>query len=253
MIYKFDHIGITVPSLSEARGQLEGVHPCLHAQQGIAVQAALSEVSIHKPKQLNISLHGRKHNISIELIEYPRVSKREGSIFPWCYDPEEPAGLPSLKKAVREHIDRSLRGYRFADIVSLLAAHPVFNAVVVPVEDLAAEESFWKELRFKTIHSDGEVVVLGLKSLVPPAETHYLILFGVDYALRYHTDLEGINEIALLCNSCSADLEAFPQDVFRTSVDTLLVGDREISLGYLRSPAGVLAELFSVRVALGER
>jgi hypothetical protein len=254
MIYKLDHIGITVRSLADAQNQIENIHPCFHSQLGIEVREALSEVSIHKPEQLSISLHKKKNNISIELIEYPRVSEKTGSMFPWWYDSSQPPGdLKDLKDAVREQVDRSLRGYGFADIVSLLAAHEVFNAVVIPVEDLAAEERFWEELRFKKIHADDEAVILGLQSLVPPAERHYIILYRVDYAIRYHTDVEGINEIALLCNSCSADLRTFPQDVFKSAVDTLLVDGKEIDLGYLRSPSGVLAELFSVRFVANER
>lgn len=250
MIYKLDHIGITVQSLAEARDQLESVHPCFHAQYGIEVRDALTEVSIHKPERLSISLHRKKGNISIELIEYPQVSPKEGSVFPWWYDPAEPPGhLAALKDAVREQVDRSRQGYGFADLVALMATQPVLNAVVIPVADLAAEERFWAELRFKTLHADDEVVILSLKSLIPPAEIEYLILYKVDYAIRYHTDLEGINEIALLCNSCSAGLRDFPQDVFKSSVDVLLVDGKEISLGYLRSPSGVLAELFSVRLA----
>jgi hypothetical protein len=250
MIYKLDHIGITVESLSEAQRRLESVHPCFHTQRGIGVRDALTEVSIHKPERLSISLHRKQDNISIELIEYPRLAKKTGSMLPWWVDPAElPGSLESLKRAVREQIERSLRGYSFADIVSLLETHTVFNAVVVPVEDLSAEGRFWEELRFKTLHADGEMVILGLKSLVPPGQSDYIILYQVDYAMRYHTDLEGINEIALLCNSCSADLKAFPQDVFKSTVDTFHVDGKEIDLGYLRSPSGVLAELFSVRLA----
>jgi hypothetical protein len=249
MIYKLDHLGITVQSLPEAQTQIEGIHPCFHAQYGIEVRQALSEVSIHKPKRLNISLHKKKNNVSIELIEYPRISKRDGSIFPWWYDSDEPPGyLEALKHAVRERCERPAHEVPFAEIASLLAAHPVLNAVLIPVEDLAAEERFWQDLRFKKIHADAEMVVLSLKSLVPPAENGYLVLYKVDYAVRYHTDVEGINEIALLCNSCSADLRAFPQDVFKSSVDTLRVDGKEIDLGYLRSPSGILAELFSVRL-----
>lgn len=246
MIYKLDHIGITVPSLAEARGQLDGVHPCFHVQHGLEARNALREVSIHQPRQLDISLHRKKDNISIELIEYPRVSRKTGSMFPWWYDPAEPLG--DLKEDVRAQIDRSLDGYGFSDLVSLMASQPVFNAVVVPARDLAAEERFWTALRFRTIHAEEEMRVLGLRSLVPPAGLGYLLLFQVDYTVPYHTDLEGLNEIALLCSSCSAGLRDFPQDVFRSSVDTLLVDGKEISLGYLRSPSGVLAELFSVRI-----
>jgi hypothetical protein len=254
MIYKLDHIGITVRSLSEAQNQIENIHPCFHSQHGIEVREALSEVSIHKPERLSISLHKKKNDISIELIEYPRMSKKTGSLFPWWYDSARPPGdLKGLKDAVREQVDRSLGGYCFADIASLLAAHRAFNAVVIPVEDLAAEERFWAEFRFKKIHADDDVVILGLRSLVPPAESHYLILYRVDYAIQYHTDVEGINEIALLCSSCSADLRAFPQDVFKSAVDKLLVDGKEIDLGYLRSPSGVLAELFSVRLVAHER
>lgn len=251
MIYKLDHIGITVESLSEARRQLEGVHPCFHSQHGMGIRDALTEVSLHRPERFSISLHRKQNNIDIELIEYPRLSKRTGSMFPWRLDPAElPGALDDLKRAVREQIERSLDGYTFADIVALLAAHTVFNAMVVPVEDLAAEERFWQGLRFKTLHADGEVVILGLKSLVPPGQSDYIILHKVDYAIPYHTDVEGINEIALLCNSCTADLKAFPQDVFKSTVDRFLVDGKAVDLGYLRSPSGVLAELFSVRLAV---
>ncbi len=247
MIYKLDHIGITVRSLREAREQIEGIHPCFHAQHGIEVREALKEVSIHRPDRLSISLHRKKKDISIELIEYPQVSEKKGSMLPWRYDPA--GSLESLKDAIREQIDRSLHGWSFADIASLLAAHAEFNAVVIPVEDLAAEERFWEGLRFRKVHSDGEVAVLGLKSLIPPGQSDYIILFKVDFEMQYHTDMEGLNEVALLCHSCSADLKAFPQDVFKSSVGTLSVDGKEIDLGYLRSPSGVLAELLSVRLA----
>lgn len=250
MIYKLDHIGITVESLAEARRRLDGVHPCFHAQHGMGVRDALIEVSLHRPERLSISLHRKQNNIDIELIEYPRLSKKTGSMFPWRLDPAElPGSLNVLKRAVREQIERSLGGYTFEDIVALLETHTVFNAMVVPVEDLAAEERFWQGLRFKTLHADGEMVILGLKSLVPPGQSDYILLYKVDYAIPYHTDLEGINEIALLCNSCSADLKAFPQDVFKSTVDRFLVDGKAVDLGYLRSPSGVLAELFSVRLA----
>jgi len=41
----------------------------------------------------------------------------------------------------------------------------------------------------------------------------------------------------------------FPGAVFECSVDTLVVDGKSIDLGYLRSPSGVLVELFSVRLA----
>jgi hypothetical protein len=254
MIYKFDHIGITVRSLSEAREQIETIHPCFHSQYAIEVREALKEVSIHKPDRLSISLHRRNKDISIELIEYPRVSAKSGSLLPWWYDVEGPSGyLKSLKDAVREKLDRSLDGYSFADIAALLTEHAEFNAVVIPVKDLSAEERFWEGLRFKKIHSDSELTILTLKSLIPPAQDHYIILYKVDFGMQYHTDMEGINEVALLCHSCSADLRAFPQDVFKSSVDAFLVDGKEVDLGYLRSPSGVLAELLSVRLAVHER
>ena len=248
MIYKLDHIGITVRSLSEARERIESIQPCFHAQHGIEVRDALREVSIHNPDRLSISLHRKDRDIGIELIEYPRVSKKKGSMLPWRYD-----GPDGSKAAIREQIGRSLDGWSFADIAALLASHGEFNAVVIPVEDLAAEERFWEGLRFRRVHSDGEMVVLGLKSLIPPAQSDYIILFQVDFATPYHTDLEGINEVALLCHSCAADLKAFPQHVFKSAVDTFRVDGKEIDLGYLRSPSGVLAELLSVRLAAHER
>ena len=250
MIYRFDHIGITVPSLSEAAQRLESLHPCFHAQHGVEVREALREVSLHKPERLSISLHRRRDSLDIELIEYPLVSPKAGSILPWCYSPgERPDHLDSLKGAVRAQVDRSRDGYSFADIASLLATSVVFNAVVIPVETLSAEARFWEALRFTAIHSDDELAILRLESLLPPAQSHYVLLFRAGYAGRYHTDLEGINEIALLCDSCRPSLRAFPQSAFRSTVDTLLVNDRQIDLGYLRSPSGVLVELFSVRLA----
>jgi hypothetical protein len=250
MIYRFDHIGITVASLAEAQRQLGGRHPCVHAQHGIEARAALRDVSIHRPERLSISLHRRARDIDIELIEYPRVSSKPGSIVPWCYS----AGglgddLPTLKRAAREYVDRSLAGYAFQDVVSRLATQRAFNAVVIAVEDLAAEERFWHALRFTTTHADGEVVILSLRSVVPPVQDRHIVLLRVPHATAYHTDLEGINEIALLCSSCSADLRAFPGAVFECSVDTFVVDGKSIDLGYLRSPSGVLVELFSVRLA----
>ncbi|HTU47164.1 MAG TPA: hypothetical protein VMF91_19030 [Bryobacteraceae bacterium] len=254
MVYKFDHIGITVRSLMEAQEQIERIHPCFHVQSGIEVRNALKEVSIHNPDRLSISLHRREKHISIELIEYPRVSTKNGSILPCCYDAETPSGyLESFKDAVRKKLDRSLDGYSFADIAGLLAEHAEFNAVVIPVEDLPAEEHFWQSLRFKQIYSDSELVILTLKSLIPPAQDDYIVLYKVDFRMQYYTDMEGINEVALLCHSCSADLKAFPQHVFKSSVDTLLVDGKQVELGYLRSPSGVLAELLSVRLAIHDR
>jgi hypothetical protein len=250
MIYRLDHIGITVRSLAEAQVQLEALHPCFHSQHGIAARNALREVSIHLPDRLSISLHGKGSAIGIELIEYPVVSERAGSPLPWRYDPDGPAGPPeSLKAALREQLERSLPGFRFADLVSLVALQPRWNAVVVPVEDLAAEEEFWAALRFERVHADGDLVILGLRSLVPPRGVGYLVLFKVDFPLRYHTDLEGVNEIALLCDSCAGSLRRFPvEGAWRSSVDTVLVDGKQIDLGYLRSPSGVLAELFSVKL-----
>jgi len=254
MVYKFDHIGITVRSLMEAQERIAKVHPCFHAQNSIEARNALKEVSIHKPDRLSISLHRREKHISIELIEYPLVSKKSGSILPCWYDAEAPSGyLKSLKNAIRKQFYLSLDGYSFADIASLLAEHAEFNAVVIPVEDLSAEEHFWQGLRFKQIYSDSELVILTLKSLIPPAQDDYIVLYKVDFRMQYYTDMEGINEVALLCHSCSADLKAFPQDVFKSSVDTLLVDGKKVELGYLRSPSGVLAELLSVRLAIHER
>jgi hypothetical protein len=41
--------------------------------------------------------------------------------------------------------------------------------------------------------------------------------------------------------------------VFKSSVDAFFVDGKEVDLGYLRSPSGVLAELLSVRLAVHER
>jgi|SRR5580693_33946 hypothetical protein len=254
MIYRLDHIGITVQSLAGARSQLESFHPCFHAQHGIEVRNALREVSLHRPARLSISLHGKTNPIGIELIEYPRVSARMGSPLPWWYDPEAPPNtLPRLKAALREQLERSLAEPGLPGLVALLTRRPLFNAVVVPVADLAAEEGFWTALRCERVHADRELAILGLRSLVPPAGLGYLILLKGDSPLRYHTDLEGINEIALLCTSCSTTLRSFPLPVWKSTVDTLQVDGKQIDLGYLRSPAGVLAELFSVEWARERR
>jgi len=246
MIYKLDHVGITVPSLAQARRRLEGFHPCFHVQEDIKIRDALSEVSLRRPERLSISLHNQKGPIGVELIEYPRVVKRRGSMLAWEYSLGK--SLVSLKRSIRGHIDLSFAGDPRADAVSWLEAHDAFNAVVVPVTDLTRELPFWRQLRFEELCRDDELAVYGLKSLLPPGESRYLLFYRVERSLECYTDMEGLNEIALLCTSCSADLKAFPLDVFKSSIDTVPVNGREISLGYLRSPGGVLAELFSVRL-----
>jgi hypothetical protein len=153
---------------------------------------------------------------------------------------------------VRLQIERGREAGRFASVLTQLAAHRALNAIVLTVEDLEADERFWKALRFRRVHADDELVILGLTSLVPPVETSYVLLFRVDRATPCYTDAEGINEIALLCASCSASLGACRQGVFRSSVSTFSVAGKEIDLGYLRSPSGALAELYSVRIGAHE-
>jgi hypothetical protein len=254
LIYRFDHVGITVRSLAEAQRQLGGLYPCVHAQHDIEARAALRDVSLHRPERLSLSLHRRPGEIEIELMEYPHVSAKAGSILPWCYTPEEsPDGVEELKRAARAHVDRSVSADAFGEIGSRLATQRAFNAVVIAVDDLSAEECFWRRLRFTTIHADDELVILSLTSLLPPRDARFIVLLRVGYATGYHTDLEGINELAFLCGSCAGDLRTFPPSTFRSSVDTFVVNGQSIDLGYLRSPSGVLAELFSVRFAALER
>jgi hypothetical protein len=254
MIYKLDHIGITVPSLLEAQEQIEAIHPCFHTELGMEAREALREVSVHQPEQLQISLHRRPSSISIELIEYPRIAETRASIFPWSYClTGPPSQLAAVKAAARLQIERGREAGRFANIVSQLAAHNDFNALILTVENLEEDEQFWKALRCHRIHSDDELVVLGLTSLLPPKENTYILLFRVDSARLCHTDAEGINEIAFLCDSCSTSLDTCRQGGFRSSVSTYSVDGKEINLGYLRSPSGALAELYSVRIRSHER
>jgi hypothetical protein len=252
MIYKFDHVGITVPSLEEAKAQLNfaTTHTCFHTQLGMETGSALCEVSIHQPTRFSISLHKKPNSIAIELMEYGKVDPLRGSIFPWFFSPQDiNEGLAGLKSVVRGTIERAQEKDRIADVLSQFPAQRSFNAVVIAVEDLEAEAAFWQALRFRKIVADQEMAVLALTSLFRPADTHYILLFKVDYVTARYTDAQGINEIALLCSSCQASLNDFREDVSRTSVSVFPVNGKEISLGYLRSPSGVLGEVFSVGIA----
>ena len=251
MIYKFDHIGITVPSLEEAKAQLNTeTHTCFHTQLGMKTGSALCEVSLHQPTRLSIALHKKPNSISIELMEYSRIVPLRGSIFPWFFSPKDiNSGLGGLKSIASETIERAGEKEQIADVLSQFSAQRPFNAVVVAVSDLEAEAAFWETLRFRKIVADQDMAVLALTSLLPPAETCYILLCKVDFATSRYTDAQGINEIALLCSSCQASLNDFHEDVSRTSVSVFPVNGREISLGYLRSPSGVLGEVFSVGIA----
>ena len=249
MIYKLDHIGITTPSLEDARAQLEAGHPCFHTQFGMETGSALREVSIHRPARFSISLHRKPNSISIELIEYGKVEPLPGSILPWFFPSDGlKDGLPALKSVLRTNIERTQEKSRIVDALEQLSVHGAFNAIAIAVEDLESEEAFWTALRFHRIAADDEIAVLALTSLMPPAETHYIFLLKTGYATERYTDAEGVNEIALLCSSCQASLDSFRQGVSRTGASVFAIGGKEISLGYLRSPSGVLAELFSVKI-----
>jgi len=248
VICRIDHIGITVRSLEDAQAELEAFYPRYFGGPWIETGSALREVSVHQPSRFRISLHGRPDSIGIELIEYPRLATATSSIFPWYVSPEAlPDDLPRLKSAVRSKIERGREAGTFSGVLSQLSAHPVFNAVVVSVEDPAADERFWKDIRFRRIVADDDVVVVGQSSLLPPFENRYVVLFKTDRTVPCYTDAEGINEIALLCASCRASLDAFRHDVFRSSVSAFSVNGNEVSLGYLRSPSKALVELMSVR------
>jgi hypothetical protein len=249
MIYKLDHIGITVPSLEQAREQLEAAHPCFHTQFDMETGSALREVSIHQPARFSISLHRKPNSISIELIEYGKVEPLPSSILPLVFSFEAlKDGLPALKSVLRENFEYMQEQPRILDVLAQLSVHGAFNAVVIAVEDLESEEAFWTALRFRRIAADDEIAVLALASFLPPVETHYVVLLKAGYATARYTDAEGVNEIALLCSSCQDGLDSFPQNVSRTGASVFAIGGKEISLGYLRSPSGVLSELFSVKI-----
>src|SRR5262245_15478087 len=158
MIYRLDHIGITVPSLEEAQTELEAFHPRYFSGRWIETGSALRDVSVHQPARFRISLHASPNSIAIELIEYPPLAIATSSIFPWHFSPEGlPGDLPRLKSAVRMQIERGQEAGTFSRILSQLSAHPVFNALVLSVEDPGADERFWKDIRFRRILADDEM------------------------------------------------------------------------------------------------
>jgi hypothetical protein len=244
MIFHLDHIGVTVRSLGEARRALDRVHPCFHAQSGIAARACFTEVSVHGPQALSISLHRKQGSMDIELIEYPRVSANAGSALPWEFDPDAP--LAAVAHAAREALERPVHEPPFDRLVNVLEGCERLNAVLVPVPDPLAERAFWEGLRFQAVHADRDLVVLGLRSPLPASGDRYVLLRKVGYTPRYFTDLEGVSEIALLCSSCSTSLNTLPAATFRTSVSRLTIAGRSLDIAYVRSPGGVLVELFCV-------
>lgn len=246
MIYNFDHIGITVPNLAEACARLEGSYSGFHTQHRISVRDALRQVSKHRPKRMSIALHRKGKGPIIELIEYPRVARGGSTLLPWSFQPGD--SLAQHQELIAAHRSPASRVSPATESLSLLIAQQDFNAVVVPTANLVAETQFWAALRWTELATDTGIAVLGLKPLLPQAETCYLVLYEVDRTSPGYTDLEGLNEIALLCSSCSKELENFPGEAFRSSVDHLEIGDRNIEMGYLRAPSGVLVELLSVKL-----
>ncbi|HEX2207983.1 MAG TPA: hypothetical protein VHG93_09910 [Longimicrobium sp.] len=245
MIFHLDHIGITVRSLEEARRGLDRLHPCFHAQSGIAPRECFTEVAMHGPQTLGISLHRKQGGMDIELMEYPRVSANAGSALPWEFDPGAP--VAAVSRAAGEALARPVHACSFDRLVALLERCETLNAVLVPVPDPLAEQAFWEGLRFQPVHADRDFVVLRLRSPLPASGDRYVLLRKVDYTPRWFTDLEGVSEIALLCSSCSASLHALPAATFRTSISRLTIAGKCVDIAYVRSPAGVLVELFSVR------
>jgi hypothetical protein len=245
MIFHLDHIGVTVPSLEEARRALDRVHPCFHTQSGIGPFECFTEVSLHGPQTLCISLHRRQGGMDIELIEYPRVSTNGVSALPWEFDPDAP--MAGVAQVTREALERPVREGSSEWFVALLERCGTLNAVLVPVLDPIAEQTFWEGLRFEAVHADPDLIVLRLRSPLPASGDRYVLLRKVDYTPRWFTDLEGVSEIALLCSSCSTSLNALPAATFRTSVSRLTIAGKSVDIAYARSPAGVLVELFSVR------
>src|SRR4030095_4876062 len=76
-----------------------------------------------------------------------------------------------------------------------LEAGDVLNAAVGPVRDLGDEERSGKELRFERVAGDGDSVVLGMRSLIPPARENYVLLHRVDDDPQWHTDRGGLSEV----------------------------------------------------------
>lgn len=247
MILHLDHIGVTVASLGEARRELDRVHPCFHAQSGIEARECFAEVSMHGPQTLGISLHRKPGGMDIELIEYPRVSANAGSALPWEFDPNAP--IEAVSRAAGEALEPSGHEPSFDRLLAILERCGSLNAVLVPVPDPTAEQAFWEDLRFQPVHADPDLVVLRLRSPLPAAGDRYVLLRKVSYTPRYFTDAEGVSEIALLCTSCAGSLNALPPATFRTSISRLTIAGKALDIAYVRSPAGVLVELFSVCLA----
>jgi hypothetical protein len=246
MIFKLDHIGITVDSLAEARARLEPFYPAIHVQYDIEAGDCLNEVALQRQPSFAVSLHTKEGSMTIELIEYPRTTKKVGSMVPWevmAHDSPE-----AIKAALRAPLEQAARGFSFSEMVSLVSGYQNLNAVVIPVPDPGAELAFWQSLNFDLVSADDELVVLRLSSRIPPVGDRYVLLHKADYSVRYHTDLEGINEIAILCSSCSSSLKAVPEATFRSSVSRFFIG-RQLDIGYLRSPTGILVELFSLALS----
>ncbi len=244
MIFRLHHIGITVESLATAHGQLNLTYQETHVQRDIPTLACLDEVSIIRQPTFAISLHARKESLDIELIEYPVVTPKRGALIPWEFAPEH--SIEAVKATLRELSPKARQGFSFGELVSLTNGYRALNAVVVPVEDIAAEHAFWGRLGFKSVHADEALVVLRHDPCVPPAGPRYILLYAVPYAVPHFTDMAGISEIALLCSSCASAYKRFPEATFRTSISEVRIAGRRLNIGYVRSPAGVLVELFAL-------
>lgn len=244
MIFRLHHLGITVESLDTARGLLSPAYQETHIQRAITTLSCLDEVATNRHPAFAISLHAREASVDLELIEYPVVTPRPAALIPWEFAPEH--NIEAVKEALRELSPKARQGFSFAELASLINGYRAVNAVVVPVEDVVAEHAFWQRLGFKAVHADKDLVVLRHDPYVPPAGPRYILLHAVPYTVPHFTDMDGVSEIALLCSSCAAAYKRFPETTFRTSISEVLIAGRKLNIGYVRSPAGVLVELFAL-------
>lgn len=243
MMLRLHHIGITVGSLNDASKQLEPALGQYHIQRDIQTPACVNQVAARKQSSLDITLHKSDGCVDVELIQYSAALDYKCSLLPWHFDGK--ITLTMLKKRLESSRMQSEQS-AIDKVSSLNQNGSTLNSVAIFTDELRLESEFWQSLGFKLEASNDYTIVLSLAARIPPMVKSYIIITQSEKTSERFTDYIGLNEIALLCTSVSSILSTVDSAIFHTQVSRMTIAGNPLDICFLKSPSGVLAELFSV-------
>jgi hypothetical protein len=240
MIIKLDHIGITVSSVKVASKELNPFQLFHHLQSNVGVPACVNEVATGDKSFLSIALHYEKSSIGIELIEYDQSYDAPNSVFAWSFDPD---CLSAASKCIAP-LDKSRSS--LANVIQLKAEKKPLNGVIVMTKNISMEYSFWGKLGFKLVIAQDDFYLLCMTEKLIPFNKYYIMICKCADDVHRNTDFLGLNEIAFFCTSIQSIVQQINGSAMRTTVSTAIINGKALDICFLRSPAGVLVELFAL-------